>query len=104
LNVESQDPLQEEIMTETRTRSLVKAISYRVMSSLVTGTILFGLTQKGWWSIGVALFDSLVKTSIFYLHERTWTMIGFARVHVHSTSIKAQRLPGSALRKGLSDL
>jgi uncharacterized membrane protein len=77
-------------MSETRTRSLVKAIGYRVISSLVTGTILFGLTQKGWWSIGVALFDSLVKTSIFYLHERTWTMIGFARVRCSRAQSKCR--------------
>ena len=71
-------------MTETRVRSLAKALSYRVISSLVTGTFLFGLTQKGWLSAGVALLDSIVKTSIFYLHERTWTTIGLTRASANS--------------------
>jgi uncharacterized membrane protein len=66
-------------MMDTRARSLAKAVSYRVISSLVTGMLLFGVTQKGWLSVGIALVDSLVKTSIFYLHERTWMTIWFAR-------------------------
>ncbi len=66
-------------MTETRSRSLAKAISYRLISSPVTNSVFFGMTQNGWLSVGVALFDSLVKTTVFYLHERAWMMISLNR-------------------------
>jgi uncharacterized membrane protein len=79
-------------MTETRARSFAKAISYRAVSSIVTGSILFGVTQKGWLSLGVALMDSVVKTTIFYLHERTWTMIGVQRAAVKTNRIHPEGL------------
>ena len=66
-------------MSERRARSLAKAISYRTISSVITGSIFFGATQKARLALGVALVDSLVKTIAFYLHERAWTRIGFGR-------------------------
>src|SRR5258708_32369654 len=66
-------------VTERPTRSLVKAVSYRMMSSVVTAGIFFGATHKGRLALGVALIDSFAKIFVFYLHERAWTKIGFAR-------------------------
>ena len=66
-------------MTEKRTRSLAKSISYRMVSSLVTGGIFFGATHKGRLALSVALVDSFAKIILFYLHERAWTKIAFAK-------------------------
>ncbi len=66
-------------MREQRARSLVKAITYRMVSSVLTGSPFFAVTRRGSLSIGVALFDAMVKTSVFYLHERAWSMIGAYR-------------------------
>jgi uncharacterized membrane protein len=38
---------------ETNLRSFLKAVSYRVFASTVTGGIVFGLTNKGWLAVGV---------------------------------------------------
>jgi len=56
--------------TETNSRSLVKFISYPVISSFITGSIVFV----------IALFDSLIKTLFYFLHERVWTVIPYGRV------------------------
>ena len=64
---------------EKPARSLAKAVSYRMVSSVVTGCIFFGATQKGRLALGVALIDSVAKVFVFYFHERAWTKIGFAR-------------------------
>jgi len=60
-------------MTESRSRSLAKAVSYRAVSSLLTGTIFFGATQRVRMAVALALIDSIVKVGVFYLHERAWT-------------------------------
>lgn len=68
--------------TETSSRSLAKSISYRTLSSIITGSIVFGVTNHGWVAVTVALFDSLIKTVFYFLHERTWTLISFGqRLH-----------------------
>jgi uncharacterized membrane protein len=64
---------------ETSGRSLAKAISYRVVSSLVTRSIFFGATQRVRLAVALALIESIVKIGIFYIHERTWMKIAFGR-------------------------
>ncbi len=64
---------------ETSGRSLAKAISYRVVSSLVTGSIFFGATQRVRLAVALALIESIVKIGIFYIHERAWMKIAFGR-------------------------
>jgi uncharacterized membrane protein len=66
-------------MTERRTHSLAKAISYRLISALITGGTFFVVMKNGSAAIGVALFDLVIKTGLFYLHERAWVMIGVNR-------------------------
>lgn len=59
-------------MVETHKRSLVKAISYRVLGSSATGAI-------GWWLTGslrigaaVGIADTVIKLGLYYAHERIW--------------------------------
>lgn len=64
---------------ETNFRSFLKAVSYRVFASTVTGGIVFGLTNKGWLAVGVGVGEFISKIGIFYLHERLWMFIPFGR-------------------------
>lgn len=64
---------------ETNLRSFLKAVSYRVFASTVTGGIVFGLTNKGWLAVGVGVGEFISKIGIFYLHERVWMFIPFGR-------------------------
>ena len=65
--------------TETRGRSLAKAVSYRVISSLLTGSIFFGATQRARLALSLILIDSVVKMVVFYIHERAWMKIVFGQ-------------------------
>jgi len=57
---------------ETRTVSLLKAISYRIFGSLVTFLACFIFTGKPFISLGVSVFDFFAKIVLFYIHERIW--------------------------------
>ena len=65
------------VVTDTRARSLFKAVSYRVISSLLTGSLFFGATQQARLAVVLALIDSVVKIGVFYIHERAWMKILF---------------------------
>jgi adenylylsulfate kinase len=60
---------------ETRTVSLLKAISYRIFGSLVTFLACYLFTGKAVVSIGVSIFDFFAKIILFYVHERIWEKI-----------------------------
>ncbi|MBU4459937.1 MAG: DUF2061 domain-containing protein [Verrucomicrobia bacterium] len=60
------------IGTELHRRSIVKAVTWRLM-----GTV--GTCLVGWWvtgslrtGLGISLVDSAIKVFGFYFHERAW--------------------------------
>ncbi|MGB9671920.1 MAG: DUF2061 domain-containing protein [Candidatus Bathyarchaeales archaeon] len=61
-------------------RSLVKAISWRIVATLTT-ILLVVLFSKGDWSLGgiVGISELVLKTVVYYFHERVWNMLGFGR-------------------------
>jgi len=60
---------------ETRTVSLLKAISYRILGSITTFLACFFFTGKPFISLGVSVFDFFAKTILYYVHERAWEHI-----------------------------
>ena len=64
---------------ETRTRSIVKAVSYRILGSAVTALIVLLLTGKASLSAGAGALDMVIKIGAYFLHERIWDHIPFGR-------------------------
>ena len=64
---------------ETRIRSIVKAVSYRLLGSAVTGLIMFVLTNKPGLSIMGSAMDMVLKIGAYFVHERIWNHINFGR-------------------------
>jgi len=64
---------------EAHLRSILKAISYRVLAAIATITIVFVFTRRIVLSIGVGLVESVAKIICYYLHERVWSFIGFGK-------------------------
>ena len=62
---------------ETRTRSLVKAVSWRIIASITTAAIAyyFGVPMK---AVGLIFFaDLIIKFILYFFHERAWGFIKF---------------------------
>ena len=60
------------MQSETRLRSLLKAISWRLIASITTTLIAFyfGLPAK---AIGLVFFaDLVIKFVLYFIHERVW--------------------------------
>ena len=64
---------------ESNTRSIAKAVSYRVLGSLSTALIVFVFSGDMKVSAGVGVLDMVVKMALYYLHERLWNHIPFGR-------------------------
>src|SRR2546421_13048130 len=65
---------------ETKSRSFLKSLSYRVFASIVTAGLVFIVTHKWLLAIGLGLLDSTVKILVYFLHERLWMTIPFGRI------------------------
>ena len=60
-------------------RSLVKAISWRIVATLTTMLLVFAFTGNLVLSSGVGFAELLVKIAAYYIHERIWNMLNFGR-------------------------
>jgi len=64
---------------ESHSRSIIKAVSYRILGSATTGLIFFVLTGKAGLSVGAGALDVVLKIGVYFLHERLWDRINFGR-------------------------
>ena len=64
---------------ESHYRSIVKAVSYRILGSATTALIFYLLTRKGSLSLGAGGLDMVLKIGVYFVHERVWNHINFGR-------------------------
>lgn len=63
--------------TETRMRSVVKALTWRAVASLTAFLIAYGLTGNATFAGSVAVVDIVGRTVVYYFHERLWSKIAW---------------------------
>ena len=65
---------------ETRRRSVVKAVSWRIFAAVITSTIVLAMTGQLDFAAKIGAIDTTVKLFIYFLHERVWNKINYGRV------------------------
>jgi adenylylsulfate kinase len=64
---------------ESKSRSIAKAVSYRLLGSATTAAIVFFLSHKLAFSSEIGVLDLVLKVGLYFLHERLWNHINFGR-------------------------
>ena len=67
------------MMKVTKTRSFVKALSYRIWGTLSSIAVAYVITKNASLSIAIAFWETVVKVFIYYAHERGWNYIQWGR-------------------------
>lgn len=67
------------MFSESHSRSIAKAITWRVLGSIATTLIVFVFTRRLIASLAVGGVEFLSKIGLFWLHERTWDRIPLGR-------------------------
>jgi len=66
-------------MKVTKSRSFVKALSYRIWGTLSSVFVAYVITKNAALSVTIAFWETVVKVFIYYAHERGWNMIQWGR-------------------------
>lgn len=61
-------------MKESHIRSVLKAVTYRIIGSITTGILAYAVTQDVGAALTITAVEPLVKTIVYYLHERAWQL------------------------------
>jgi uncharacterized membrane protein len=66
-------------MQESKTRSLAKAISWRVTGTVDTFLISWLITGQLALAGGIALTEVVTKIFLYWFHERIWNRISWGK-------------------------
>ncbi|MEM3458706.1 MAG: DUF2061 domain-containing protein [Candidatus Bathyarchaeia archaeon] len=61
-------------------RSVVKAVSWRIVATLTTIFLVFIFSKDLTLGTIVGITELIVKTVVYYVHERVWNLSNFGRV------------------------
>ena len=64
---------------ESSMRSVVKALSWRVVATLTTTALVFAFTGRFDLAITVGVFEAVAKMALYFMHERLWNKLEFGR-------------------------
>ena len=67
---------------ESKSRSVVKTISWRILATATTITLVYIFTGKTDIAFSVGLIEVFLKMLIYFLHERAWDKIHFGRQEI----------------------
>ena len=80
---------------ERHSRSVAKAISWRIFGTLVTTALVFVFTQRLVLSLAVGGIEFLAKIVLFWLHERVWDRVAWGKERVAPAVLWFTGLPAS---------
>jgi uncharacterized membrane protein len=67
---------------ETHSRSLAKAISWRITGTVDTMLISLIITQSLKLAAAIGFTEVVTKSVLYYLHERAWLRIPYGRMRL----------------------
>ncbi len=68
------------MVVERKRRSMIKAISWRVLATLITMSVVFVFTGKIELTLLVGGFDAALKVTLYYYHERVWSKVHWGKL------------------------
>ena len=68
------------MIVERKRRSVIKAISWRIIATITTMAIVFVITGKLKLTFVIGGIDIFIKMILYYLHERLWNKIYWGKI------------------------
>ena len=68
---------------ESKRRSFLKVISWRITATITTILISFLITDNVDMALKIGVFEVIAKILLQYLHERIWTKVRFGLRSMH---------------------
>lgn len=66
---------------ETHSRSIAKAITYRLILVVADTVIAYFFTKDAMQTAGIVIALNAYRTLVYYFHERAWAHVMWGRKH-----------------------
>ncbi|MFI5356316.1 MAG: DUF2061 domain-containing protein [Opitutales bacterium] len=67
-------------MKDKASRSLAKAISWRITGTIDTMVIAYLVTGHARWALSIGFVELFTKVTLYFVHERIWDRVSYGRV------------------------
>jgi uncharacterized membrane protein len=67
------------MIISSMSRSGAKAVTWRVIATTTTMSLIYLFTGELDLSLGVGFFDIITKLTFYFLHERAWERVWYGR-------------------------
>jgi len=75
---------------DTHLRSLIKAVSWRLVGSLDTFMLSLLVTGKARYAVSIAGAEAFTKIGLYYVHERIWRRVRWGRLETSPEAAETQ--------------
>ena len=79
-STENQSDQTANIIVESRLRSVLKAVSWRVLATLTTVVVAYFVIGNVGDALKIGSVEVVVKMGIYYIHERIWAQLPLGAV------------------------
>lgn len=79
-STENQSDQTANIIVESRLRSVLKAVSWRVLATLTTVVVAYLVIGNVGDALKIGSVEVVVKMGIYYIHERIWAQLPLGAV------------------------
>jgi len=85
-------------LRDSHLRSVIKAVSWRVIGTIDTMVISYAWTGQSGKAIAIGGSEVFTKIGLYYLHERAWARVPLGTMRQISTFSQDQAMPAVELR------
>ena len=78
---------------ETKTRSILKAVSWRVLATLTTMSLVYIFFRRLDLAAAVGILEAAIKMLVYFVHERIWNKIKYGKKEIPSFVVWFTGLP-----------
>lgn len=75
---------------EKRTRSAIKAITYRILSIIIDSFVAYLITKNAQQTAILVLISNSISILMYFFHERAWNRIHWGKhsIQIDTTNLK----------------
>lgn len=68
---------------ESHSRSLLKALSWRITGTLATTAVAYAIIEEFKVAVAIGVVEFILKFILYYGHERAWQLISWGKKDGH---------------------